>query len=211
MNYLLISVTNEYTKNSMIYFIMQYRIFKQAAVWSCWSRVCRASVSLLLHSSDEVSTDCGSAEANNGSAWFESVYGAPSLVLNLFWIMIDLLQYSRRPGQPERPQMSHKAKSLSWESHLSFKWSVNHVCVHVAWTTTGYLSACLHVEGSCRESTKRLQSASTGRQQESGAPLGRTWQCCSGGVGPDDRWKIRVIPRELCVCPCSCVEDSQTE
>lgn len=45
-----------------------------------------------------------------------------------------------------------------------------------------------------------------GRQEESGAGAHMAAVCVWGGgvVGPDDGWKIRVIPRELCVSAFLC-------
>ncbi|KAK5850058.1 hypothetical protein PBY51_014342 [Eleginops maclovinus] len=65
---------------------------------------------------------------------------------------------------------------------------------------------CLRVEGSCKEAEKESSLPGGRRKVE------QCWVAHVGGgvLGPDDRWKMRRIPRNS-VCPCSCVEDSETE
>ncbi len=66
---------------------------------------------------------------------------------------------------------------------------------------------CLRVEDSCKEAQKESREGLPGGRRK----VEQCWVAHGGGVGPDDRWKMRVIPRELCVCPCPGVKDSETE
>ncbi|KAK5877307.1 hypothetical protein CesoFtcFv8_024826 [Champsocephalus esox] len=69
--------------------------------------------------------------------------------------------------------------------------------------------SCLCVEGSCKEAEKESREGLPGGSRK----VEQCWvaHVGGGGLGPDDRWKMRRIPRKRCVCPCSCVEDSETE
>lgn len=67
----------------------------------------------------------------------------------------------------------------------------------------GTWACCLCFEGSCKEA----QKDSGGGSGKAGGKWSRGTHgggVCGGVVGPDDGWKIRVIPRELCVSAFLC-------